>query len=153
MDLNQFMLALRARRKAFFIAMAATIITALAVVLILPKKYVATATLLIDARDAQSLSPTRLSARERATYLQTQIDLMMSNRVATQVVRELKLAQRAGVREAWESATGGAGSIEDWIASGLRNKIDVDTSASNLVLVNFPSDDPRFAAEVANAFA
>jgi succinoglycan biosynthesis transport protein ExoP len=153
MDLNQFILALRARRKAFFIAMAATIITALAVALILPQKYIATATLLMDARDEQTLSPSRLTPRERASYLQTQVDLLMSNRVATQVARELKLAQRPGVREAWESATGGAGSIEEWIATGLRNKIDVDTSASNLVLVNFPSDDPRFAAEMANAFA
>ena len=54
MDLNQFILALRARRKAFFIAFAATVFTAIAVALIVPKKYVATATLMADARDEQS---------------------------------------------------------------------------------------------------
>jgi uncharacterized protein involved in exopolysaccharide biosynthesis len=94
MDLNQFLLALRARRKAFFIALAATILTAVAVALIVPKKYVATATLVMDGRDEQTMSPARLSPRERATYLQTQVDLIMSNRVATQVARDLKLAQR-----------------------------------------------------------
>ena len=153
MDINQFILALRARRKAFFIALAATIVTAIAVALIVPKKYVATATLLIDARDEQTMSPARLSPRERANYLQTQVDLLMSNRVATQVARELKLAQHPGVREAWEKATGGAGTIDEWLAAGLREKIDIDTSASNLMLINYPSDDPRLAAEVANAFA
>jgi chain length determinant protein EpsF len=153
MDLNQFIIALRARRKAFVIALAATIVTAIAVALIVPKKYVATATLLVEARDEQTMTPMRLTARERASYIQTQVDLIKSNRVATQVARELKLAQRPGTREAWEKDTGGAGSIEEWIAANLLQKIVVDTSVSSFLLVNYPSDEPRYAAEVANGFA
>ena len=153
MDLNQFLLALRARRKAFIIAFAATVFTAIAVALIVPKKYVATATLMADARDEQAMSPVRMSPRERAGYYQTQIDLITSSRIATQVARDLKLAQRPGWREAWESDTGGQGQIDDWIAAQLREKVLVDTSVSNLLLVNYASDNPRFAAEVANAFA
>jgi chain length determinant protein EpsF len=153
MDLSQFILALRARRKAFAMVLVATIVTAIAVALIVPKKYVATATLLVDSRDEQTMSPARLSPRERASFVQTQVDLLMSNRVATQVARDLKLAQRPGVREAWERDTGGAGAIDEWIAAGLLEKLDIDTSVSNFVLVNYPSDDPRVAAEVANGFA
>jgi len=153
MDLNQFILALRARRKAFVIALAATILTAVAVALIVPKKYVATATLLVDARDEQTMSPSRLSARERASFVQTQVDLLQSNRVAAQVARDLKLAQREGVRDAWERDTGGAGSIDEWIAATLLERIDIDTSVSNFVLINFPAENPKFAAEVANGFA
>lgn len=153
MDLKQYILALGARRKAFFVALIATIVTAVAVALVVPKKYVATASLMMDARDEQTMSPGRLSPRERATYLQTQVDLLMSNRISTQVARDLKLAQRPGVREAWEQDTGGLGSIDEWIAEGLRLKLDIDTSVSSLVLVNFSSDDPKFAAEVANGFA
>lgn len=152
MDLKQFILALGARRKAFFVALVATIVTAVAVALIVPKKYVATASLMMDSRDEQTMSPGRLSPRERASYLQTQVDLLMSNRVATQVARDLKLAQRPGVREAWEKDAGGAGSIDEWIATALREKLDIDTSVSNLLLVNFASDDAKFATEVANAF-
>jgi polysaccharide biosynthesis transport protein len=153
MDLKQYILALGARRKAFFVALIATIVTAIAVALIVPKKYVATASLMMDARDEQTMSPGRLSPRERATFLQTQVDLLMSNRISTQVARDLKLAQRPGVREAWEQDTGGLGSIDEWIAEGLRLKLDIDTSVSSLVLVGFSSDDPKFAAEVANGFA
>ena len=153
MDLNQFILALRARRKAFLIAFAATVFTAIAVALIVPKKYVATATLMADARDEQAMSPIRMSPRERAGYYQTQIDLLTSSRIATQVAKDLKLAQRPGWRDAWESDTGGAGSIDDWIAAQLKEKVLVDTSVSNLLMVNFASDNPRFAAEVANGFA
>jgi chain length determinant protein EpsF len=152
MDLNQFMLALRARRKAFLIALAATIITAVAVALVIPKKYVGSATILVDSRDEQSMSPARMSVRERAGYMTTQAELLASNRVATQVARELKLAQRPGMRDAWERSTGGAGSIDDWIAGQLREKLTIDTSASNLIVVNFAASDPKYAAEVANAF-
>ena len=153
MDLNQFLLALRARRKAFMLVLAATIVAAVAAALIMPKRYVATATLLVDARDEQSMSPGRLSARERSSYIQTQVELLTSPRVAAQAARELKLAQDPAVREAWEKDTGGAGSIDNWIASVLLEKLDIDTSVSNLVLVNYISDDPRFAARVANAFS
>jgi chain length determinant protein EpsF len=73
--------------------------------------------------------------------------------VAAQAARELKLAQDPAVREAWEKDTGGAGAIDNWIASVLLEKLDIDTSVSNLVLVNYISDDPRFAARVANAFS
>ena len=46
------------------------------------------------------------------------------------------------------------GSIDEWIAAGLLlEKLKVDTSVSSLVLVGFSSDDPKFAAEVANGFA
>jgi succinoglycan biosynthesis transport protein ExoP len=153
MDLNQFILALRARRKAFVIAFAATVVTAIAVALILPKKYVATATLLVESRDEQTMTPMRMTARERAGYLQTQVDLLKSNRVATQVARDLKLAQRPGVREAWEKDTGGAGQIDEWIAAELQRNILVDTSVSSFLLVNYPSDNPKFAADVANGFS
>ena len=153
MDLNQFILALRARRKAFIIAMAAVIVTAIAVALVVPKKYVSTATIMLDARDEQILAPARMSPRERANYLQTQVDLVQSTRVATQVSRDLKLAQRPGMREAWEADTGGQGSIDEWIAAQLKEKLVIETSVSNLMLVNFSSDDPKYATEVANGFA
>ena len=152
MDISQFLLALRARRKAFIIALAATIVTAIAVALIMPKKYVATATVLVDWRDEQTLTPVRITAHDRTTYVQTQVDLLTSNRVATQVARELKLAQQPELREAWEKDTGGAGSIDEWIGAALLDKLEVETTISNLLLVHFASDDAQKAAAVANGF-
>ncbi|HEX2197437.1 MAG TPA: Wzz/FepE/Etk N-terminal domain-containing protein, partial [Burkholderiales bacterium] len=152
MDLNQFMLALRARRKAFVMVLAAVIVTAVAVAFIVPKKYVATSTLLIDARDEQTMERTRMSGRERAGYIATQIDLIKSQRVAKQVARDLKIAQMPGVRETWEEATGGAGTLEDWIAAGLAERVVADVPGSNVLSITFSSKDPREAATVANAF-
>ena len=154
MDLSQFMLALRARRKAFFVVLAATILTAIAIALIVPKNYVASSTILIDSRSDQTLSPTeRMSPRERTGYLQTQVDLLMSGRVAKRVVRELRYAQMPGIREQYERETGGLGTIEDWAVANLQKKLKVDAAASNVITVNYGSPDPKFSADVANAFA
>jgi len=153
MDLNQYILALGARRKAFLMALAAVIITAIAVALIVPKKYVASASLMVDARDEQTMRPDRMTARERSSYIQTQVDLLRSPRVAAQVSRDLKLAQRPGVREDWEKETGGVGQIDDWIGAQLIEALTVDTTVSNVMVVNFGAPSAKFAAEVANGFA
>src|SRR5437870_3774651 len=108
MDFSQFILALRARRKAFIVVFAATVLAALAVALVLPKNYVTTTTIMLDGRDEQSLTAgSRMTARAMAGYLQTQTDLITSTKVAKRVVRDLKYAQLPGVREAYERDTGG----------------------------------------------
>jgi len=153
MDMTQFLMALRARRKAFVLVLVATIVAAVAVALIVPKKYVASASVLIDARDEQAMTPARISPRERAGYVATQIDLAQSGRVAARVARDLKLAQRPGVREAFEADTGGAGSIDEWIGARLLEVLKVNTSSGNILLLEYSSSDPKHAAEVANGFA
>ena len=153
MNLTQFLQALRARRKAFFVTLIAVIATAIGVTLVIPKKYEATATLLMDARDEQVLSPTRVSPREHLGYVATQVDLVQSGRVAAQVSRNLKLADKPGMREAWQAETGGSIQIDDWIAQNLLEKLKADVTASNVVTIKYASSDPQQASAVANGFA
>jgi chain length determinant protein EpsF len=153
MDLNQYILALKARRKAFVTVLAVTIFTAIVAALVIPKRYDATATILIDARDEQTMAPARMSPRERAGYIFTQMELIASGKVAHKVVRDLKLASQPGVREEWEKDTGGAGTIEEWLATNLLEKLKVDSGASNILIVKYSANDPKRAADIANAFA
>ena len=153
MDLNQYILALKARRKAFVTVLAVTVFTAIVVALVIPKRYDATATILIDARDEQTMAPARMSPRERAGYIFTQMELIASGKVAHKVVRDLKLASQPGVREEWERDTGGAGTIEEWLATNLLEKLKVDSGASNILIVKYSANDAKKAAEIANAFA
>jgi chain length determinant protein EpsF len=153
MDLNQYLLALKARRKAFITVLAVTICTAIVVALLIPKRYDAQATILIDARDEQTMAPLHMSPRERSGYIFTQVDLITSGKVASRVVRDLKLAQQPGMREDWERDTGGVGSIEEWIAANLLEKLKVDTGASNILIVKYSSGDAKKAADIVNAFA
>lgn len=153
MDLNQYILALKARRKAFVTVLAVTVFTAIVVALVIPKRYDATATILIDARDEQTMAPARMSPRERAGYIFTQMELIASGKVAHKVVRDLKLANQPGVREDWEKDTGGVGTIEEWLATNLLEKLKVDSGASNILIVKYSANDAKKASDIANAFA
>jgi protein tyrosine kinase modulator len=155
MDLSQFLLALRARRKAFMLALVATIIAALAVGLIMPKKYVGQATIIVDARDEQTIVPSRsaVSVSERAAYVATQMELIQSGRVATQVARDLSLAQNPDLREEWQDDTGGVGPIDVWIGNLLLQKLKVSNTVSNLITIEYSSKSPKVAAQIANGFA
>ena len=153
MDLNQYLLALKARKKAFVTVLAVTVFTAIVVALLLPKRYDATASILIDARDEQTMAPRGMSPRERAGYIFTQMDLIQSGKVANKVVRDLKLASQPGVREDWERDTGGVGTVEEWVAANLLEKLKVDSGASNIINIKYSSNDAKKASAVANAFA
>src|SRR3954470_6353109 len=152
MDFNQYLLAFKARRKAFMMVFAAVVLSALAVIAILPKKYVASATVMLDGRDEQSMVD-RMTLRERGGYVQTQVDLIQSGRVAKRVVRDLKYTQLPGVRDAYERETSGMGSIEDWAASDMLKRLNIDWSSGNVGTLLYSEPDPKMAAAVANGFA
>ncbi len=156
MSLQQFLLALRARFGVFATVLAATILAATVVSLLLPKSYKATVSLLVDVKDEQSLSNALrplILPQERLSYLQTQMDIITSKKVARKVVQDLKLAENPSTRADFEDQTGGEGSIEDWLVESLLKKLKVETSQSNVIQASFSSTDPRRAAAVANAFA
>jgi len=154
-NLNLFLSALRARFGVFALVLAATVLAATVVSLLLPKSYKATASVLVDAtnRDEQSLSNVFLPPRERIGYMQTQMDIITSARVARKVVQDLKLAESPASRAAFEKEAGGTGSIENWLGENLLRGLKVATSQSNVIQVSFSSADPRFSALVTNAFA
>ena len=156
MNLNLFFSALRARFGVFALVLLITVLAATVVSLLLPKSYRATASLLVDAyKEEQSLalSTVLMPQRERINYMQTQMDIIASKRVARRVVQDLKLAESPASRAAFEQDTEGEGSIEDWLADNLLRSLKVETSQSNVVQISFTAADPRFAALVTNAFA
>jgi chain length determinant protein EpsF len=153
MSLQLFFAALRARFGAFCLVAGATVLAAAAVSLALPKSYEARALLLVDAtREEQSLSNVLVPPRERVGYMQTQTDILTSERVARRAVRDLELAQDPALREAF-AESGATGSIESWIADTLRKKLEVETSQSNVIQLRYAAQDPGFAARVVNGFA
>jgi chain length determinant protein EpsF len=154
-NIQQFLLALRARFGVFILVLAATVLAATVVSLLLPKTYKATVSLLVDAKDEQSLSNVLplILPQEKLSYLQTQMDIITSKRVARKVVQDLKLSENPSAQKAFQKAAGGNGLIEDWLADNLLSKLKVETSLSSVVHVTFSSSDARFAAGVANAFA
>src|SRR5687768_7993574 len=118
MNIQQFLLALRGRLGVFLALLGATVAAAVLVTLLMPKTYQAVASILVDTRDEQSLSGTVASGRERVGWMQTQIDILSSERVARKAVEDMKLAENPSVQQAFRES-GEPGTIQDWLARAL----------------------------------
>ena len=152
MSFHQFLLALRGRIWVFLAILGATVLAALAVTVLLPKTYEATVSVLVDNRDEQSLNAQLMPARQQLGYMQTQVDIIQSQRTARKVVQELGLAEGEATHAAWVKS-GSPGNIEDWVAQGVLTKLKVDVSQSSVIAVTYSANDAKYAAAVANAFA
>lgn len=153
MNLIQFASILRARWLVVVAVFVLTVAATIAVSLVLPPRYVASATVLLDVRP-DPLSGILLPDRAVPQVVTTQIDVMKSQRVARKVVRNTKLTDNADVRAQWQDATGGVGSVEQWLVETFQESLEVMPSPeSNVVTLSYTAPDPRFAAGLANAFA
>ena len=101
MTFQQFLLALRGRIGIFFSLLVATVVAAFLVTLVMPKTYEATTSVLVDVKDEQMLNASQQSPRAQLGYMQTQIDIIQSQRVARKVVEDLKLADNPGIKAAF----------------------------------------------------
>ena len=77
MDLKQFLLILRARYKIALIVLLVTVAVTLAVSVLLPKQYIATASVVVDLK-----SPDPIAAMIMPSNMTTQVDIINSNHVA-----------------------------------------------------------------------
>jgi chain length determinant protein EpsF len=147
---------LRARFGIFAVVLLATVLAATLASLLMPKSYKAMVSLLVDAKDEQSMNnPLRplVLPQERLNYMQTQMDILTSRKVARKVVQDLRLAENPGIRDVLARETAGEGLLEDRLVESLLKNLKVDTSQSNVIQATFTSREPRYAAAVANAFA
>jgi len=151
MNFSQFVSILRARWKIASTVLLVTVGTVVAMSLLMPRKYTATAAILVDMKSADPIAG--IAGTLGTGFVATQADILMSDRVAQRVVRDLKLTQNANTRARWMEQTGGAGSFESWLANGLQPSLEVKPSReSNVILVSFTSPDPKFSAALANGF-
>lgn len=152
MNLSFLLSALRARSRLFAAIVLTTVIATLAVSLIVPKTYIAKASLLVDGKHEQSLSNSALpQERERVGYLQTQVDIITSPKVSRRVINDLKLELTPSLQKDFRSSSY-PGSFHEWMTERLLKRLKVDTSQSSIIQLAFSADDPAFAAQVANGF-
>jgi polysaccharide biosynthesis transport protein len=153
MTLSQFLAILRARWLTAVAVFFAVVALVIGVSLVLPAKYTATASVLVDMRASDPLAATGTGSAMPTSYIATQADVIQSARVAQRVVRDLHLTDSPQLRSQWMEATDGVGSFEVWIAEALQSRLDVKPSReSSVISVSFTSPDPKFSAALANAF-
>jgi chain length determinant protein EpsF len=160
MTLHQVLVILRARWRFAIYMFFGLIVAVLAVSLIWPKQYLAVASVVVDNKtDPVAAGANAAAAGQPASNpVNTQADIIASERVAQRVVKMLKLDQQPEARARW--AHGKDDDISVQIADFLLNKKvvvapshDSPTRTSNVIDISVTWSDAKTAAALANGFA
>jgi succinoglycan biosynthesis transport protein ExoP len=152
MSLQQLLRILLARKWMMLMTVVVTVVVAIIATLLTPPKYTATASIVVDFKTPEPVQGNVFPVALASSYLATQLDILSSHNVALKAVDKLKLADTPEARESFLRATQGEGSIRDWLADFLQDKLKVEPSRQgSMVNVSFRSGDPQFAAAAVNA--
>ena len=154
MTLHQFFLILRARYRVVFLVLALALTAALAASLLMPRKYTAQTSLLVDVRTPDPVAGAGMSGVIAPSYMATQVDIIGGDLVAQRVVKILKLDEDGETKAAWQKATEGRGSLDSWIAKELQSGLQVQPAReSNVINITYKGGNADNVAQVVNAFA
>lgn len=154
MTFQQFLHILQARYKVALYTLLCTVTVTLLVNLSLPSQYTASASVLVDIKSPDPIAGMILPAMMMPGYMETQADIINSDRVAQRVVKLLHMDESPEIRQQWQDATKGKGQLVDWMANLLQKTLDVKPSReSNVINIANTGTDPGNTAAVANAFA
>jgi succinoglycan biosynthesis transport protein ExoP len=151
MNLSHFLAVLRARWPAAVIVFGVVLATAILYLVFATRVYTATASLLIDVKPDPVSS--MLYGGATPSQINTQIEILRSDRVAQRVVQNLKLADLADMRAMWSSAKSGQ-TIQEWLTEVVEAGLDprVVAPGSNVIDISYRSADSHFASSLANAY-
>ena len=153
MNLTQLLLVLKARRRIILMTLFFTVLTTTVISLIIPKTYVATASVMVNGNYTDPVTGQQMQSMLLPSYLSTQTEIISSHNTALRVVKQLKLTDDPLEIEDFKKATHGQGNINDWLADQLSKGLKVVPSGeSNLIDISFPAPDPQLAATITNAF-
>jgi len=153
MSLNQLFAILKARWKIVLVVLLTVVSLTGIYDLIAPRKYLATASIMVDVKSPDPVAGMVLPAMMTPSYMATLVDLLVSERVALRVVRSLKLNENPQLMQQWRDATGGKGDFDSWVANTIGKGLDVQPSReSNIIAIAYEGADPAYAAALCNAF-
>lgn len=154
MTFDQFFRIMRARWLLALTVVSAIIGLTLAITLLIPKSYRATATVMADMKPDPVTGMSGMMGAQLTGLIATQIDLIKSPSVSTRVVRTLGIDASPEMRLKWQESTGGRGDYTAWVADLISQGLEVKPSReSNIIDIQYSSADPKFAAVLANAYA
>ncbi|GAA5785930.1 chain length determinant protein EpsF [Chitiniphilus shinanonensis] len=154
MNLQQFLLILRARLWLALMVFGLVVVGAVVVSLLLPKQYTGEVVLTVDAKPVDPINGLAAPNVMAPDYMATQAQIITSHNTALNVVDALGLDKLPETREAFVADTEGHGNIRDWLARSLLRSLEVEPARdSRIISLRFTAADPQFASAIANAFA
>lgn len=152
MNAMSFLRLLWARKWIVFVILGITVIATVIATKMLPPKYTAVASVVVDPKGKDGLTGAAVQADAMSGYMATQADILGSHNVALKVVDKLNLTQDPFVRQRLLHNTKAkidANQLADTLLTTLTVKLSRE---SNVFNVSYTADDPRFAQLIANAF-
>ncbi len=154
MNFTQFLLIIKARKWIILSVVALVLVVTTVLIVLTPREYTATATLIIDSKSKDPVSGQLFPVQLFPGYMATQIDVITSTQVARRVIREFKLTDNPATRQQFAEAGKEYSDIEQWLASVLIKSLDAEPSReSSTIELSFSGADPQFAAALVNSFA
>jgi uncharacterized protein involved in exopolysaccharide biosynthesis len=151
MSLIQFLRILAARWKMILGAMLACMAVATVIALLLPKRYPASARVLLDIVKPDPVTGEAVGGRDARGYVRTQVELIKDMRVAGAVVDRLGLANDPATIAAYEATgrTEADGGIRAWLGQQIIDNTEAGlVSASNILEISYQTSDPERAKQV-----
>ena len=153
MALDQLLRILWARRWVALATFALIVGGTVVGTMLWPKKYSASAQVLLDLKGLDPVSGLPAAASTPSGYLATELDVIRSTRVALRVVDALKLAGSPAMQRD-HARSGTEAPLREWIAEQLSRQVRVKPSRDSTVLeITYHGSEPKLAALIANTFA
>ncbi|SHG98776.1 Uncharacterized protein involved in exopolysaccharide biosynthesis [Hydrocarboniphaga daqingensis] len=139
--------------RAYSLLIAAGVMVLVAIACwIWPRSYQATATLMVNFEVNDPLGGHEFPIGLLSSYMATQVELAHGSEVLLPVVSRLGLADDRQYSAGYPGESAG---LADWVVTRVQKNLIIEQGryGSQLLYVNYRADDPKRAAQVANAVA
>lgn len=154
MNLIQFLRILVARKWMIILPALACLVVASAIAFSLPKRYPASARVILDVIKPDPVTGQSVTGRDVRGYIRTQTELIRDMRVAGLVVDRLGLANNPATIAAYQ-ATGRTetdGGMRSWLGQQIINNTSAGiVSGSNILEIRYESPDREQARNIVSA--
>jgi len=149
-SLGRMVGAVWANRWLALAIMATVLALTVAAVMLWPRTYTATASLIVDYEVTDPLTGKELPIGQVGGFIATQMDLLQTPALLLAVVDRLDLTNEADFRRGHTPASG---TLRDWVAAQVGKALEVSRSphGGQLIHVSFSARRRALAAAVANA--
>ncbi|HPU16036.1 MAG TPA: exopolysaccharide biosynthesis protein EpsF, partial [Polymorphobacter sp.] len=150
MSIVQFFRILLARRWMILAIMLSCVTVALAVGSQLPRRYPASARIMLDVIKPDPVTGQMIAGTILRTYTRTQLELIQDYRVVGEVVDKLGFTSNPQIIAQWQAETGGVGDMRRWAAERIISGTEAQMlGSSNILEITYTSPNPTISKNVA----
>lgn len=152
MSIAQFLRILMARRLIIGVVLLIGVVTAVAVAMLLPSRFPATARILMDVIKPDPVSGQVISSSFVRGYTKTQIELITDYRVASDVVERLGWERNPVLVAEYKTQSNGTEDFRRYFARQIIAQTDAQlVEGSNILEISYYSGNPILARNIVTA--